>query len=87
MNYRQKTVLLICFFIFVGSIVYVPQEFNLLVGGAYGNFTPKTHFSGFCWITDLTYEIALKVLLIEWFAICVLFVTGFFLFKSNENIK
>jgi hypothetical protein len=87
MNHRQKIVIRVCFFIFIGTVLYVPEEYNLIVGGAYSTFIPKTKFLGFVLITDLTYEIALKVLLIEWFAICVLFVAGFFLFKSNENIK
>lgn len=84
MNYRQKTVLLICFFIFVGSIIFVPQEINFLIGGAEDGFIPRTKFQGFVLITNLKNEIALKILLAEWFAISILFVTGFFLFKSNK---
>ena len=87
MNHRQKTVLLICFFIFIGSVLYVPQEINLLIGGAERSFIPRTKFQGFVFIANLENEVAFKILVAEWFAIFIVFVTGFFLFKSNETIK
>jgi hypothetical protein len=87
MNYRQKTILLVCFFIFIVSVLYGPEEINLLIGGAETSFIPRTKFQGFVFIANLENEVAFKMLVAEWFAIFIVFVTGFFLFKSNENIK
>ena len=50
-------------FLFLLTLIYVPEERRI------GN---GTVFEGYVFIFDLLYEISLKMLLIEWFAIIVI---------------
>jgi len=61
--------------LFFLTLLFVPQEVRI---------ENATMFEGYVFIFDLFYEISLKMLLIEWFAIIVINL-GLFKFFSNDD--
>lgn len=77
MNASQKRVLLTSLIIFIMSIAYIPEQ------STYNN---HTYHEGWGWIWNLSEEIGLKVLIIEWIGIAVTGLALFLYFKSpNSN--
>ena len=72
-NSKQKNVLLFFLFLFLISIVYVPEVDR--VG-------QLTYLEGWVFIWDLFTDIYLKILFVEWFGIFVLGGGLFFYFKE-----
>lgn len=88
MNRTQKRVLVFFLCLFFASLIIVPYEVNFSV--AADRTHPKTAFMGFTFIGSSDFEIdlaeiSIKVLLIEWFALAVLFISLFFFFKDNKK--
>ena len=73
MNKNQKNLLLALVVAMLLSVLFVPEE---------ENFNNIAFFSGFAFIGNLTDQISLKVILIEWVAIIVIF---FALYKYFED--
>ena len=59
----KKILLLESMILFLLTLIFVPQELRTDNG---------TVFEGYVFVSDLFYEISLKMLLIEWFAIIVI---------------
>ena len=74
MNEQQKKVLLVSLGLFLLSIIYVPEM-------VMNNTIAISHGWNFIW--DLSFEINLKVLLIEWVGIAVVSGGLFFYFKHK----
>lgn len=76
MNENQKKVLLLTLISFLLSVVYVPEQ-------TYTTSLRVPFFVGWTLISDLSYDIALTVLLIEWAGIVVVSLGLFFYFKEK----
>ena len=74
MNEQQKKVLLISLSLFLLSIIYVPEM-------VMNKTIAISHGWNFIW--DLSFEINLKVLLIEWIGIAVIGGGLFYYFKQR----
>ena len=74
MNEQQKKVLLVSLSLFLLSIIYVPEM-------VMNKTIAISHGWNFIW--DLSFEINLKVLLIEWVGIAVVSGGLFFYFKHK----
>lgn len=86
MNKNQKRSLVFFLCLFLASLMIVPYEVNFSVG--VDRTHPKTAFMGFTFIGSSDFEIdlaeiSIKVLLIEWFAIAVLFFGVFKFFEQD----
>ena len=64
----QKRLLVIFMGLFVLSLLIVPEELS-----GVGDSGKVTVFEGYVFVLDLTYEISLKMLFLEWFALVVLY--------------
>jgi hypothetical protein len=64
----QKRLLAIFMGLFVLSLLIVPEELS-----GVGDSGKVTVFEGYVFFLDLTYEISLKMLFLEWFALVVLY--------------
>ncbi len=64
----QKRLLAIFLGLFILSLLIVPEEINGLGDGG-----RSTTFEGYVFVLDLIYEISLKMLFLEWFALVVLY--------------
>jgi len=65
---KLKTFQFIFLCLFVLSLLIVPEEINGL-----GDSGKSTTFEGYVFVLDLIYEISLKMLFLEWFALVVLY--------------
>ncbi len=65
----QKRLQVIFLGLFILSLLIVPEEINGL-----GDSGRSTTFEGYVFVLDLIYEISLKMLFLEWFALVVLYV-------------
>jgi hypothetical protein len=74
MNEQQKKILFVSLSLFLFSIIYVPEM-------VVNNTMAISHGWNFIW--DLSFEINLKVLLIEWVGIAVIGGGLFFYFKQK----
>jgi len=74
MNEQQKKVLLVSLSLFLLSIIYVPEM-------VMNKTIAISHGWNFIW--DLSFEINLKVLLIEWIGIAVIGGGLFYYFKQR----
>jgi hypothetical protein len=75
----QKRLLAIFLGLFILSLLIVPEELSGLGEGGKG-----TVFEGFVFVLNLSYEISLKMLFLEWFGLAVLYLglTKIFAIKS-----
>jgi hypothetical protein len=71
----KKIFLLESMILFLLTLIFVPQELRTENG---------TVFEGYIFVFDLFYEISLKMLLIEWFAIVVINVGLFKYFTIDD---
>jgi len=76
MNANQRRVLIICLSIFFLSVIYVPT-FEIWRG--------EIEQFQYSFIWSLDYDIALKVIFVEWFGIAVIFTGLMFLFKDKND--
>jgi hypothetical protein len=76
MNKNLKKILLLeSMVMFFLTLIFVPQEVRI---------ENATVFEGYVFIFDLFYEISLKMLLIEWFAIIVINIGLFKYFTIDD---
>lgn len=64
----QKRLIAIFLGLFILSLLIVPEELS-----GVGESGKVTTFEGYVFVLDLTYEISLKMLFLEWFALVVLY--------------
>jgi len=77
MNMKQKKLLMGCLATFLLSIIFIPEQ-ETFVGGI-------TMADGYSLIWNLSNEVNLKVLMIEWFGIGVTFFALFMLFRGEDK--
>jgi len=65
---KNKFLLPVFLFLFLFTILYVPEELN-----GVGQSGKVTTFEGYVFVLNLTYEVSLKMLFIEWFSLVVLY--------------
>jgi hypothetical protein len=65
LNSKRKKVIIVCLILFLISVVYLPTEMK--------HDEIHTVFLGYEFIWDIAFDIALKMLLVEWIAIAVIF--------------
>ena len=65
---KNKFLLPVFVFLFLFTILYVPEELN-----GVGQSGKVTTFEGYVFVLNLTYEVSLKMLFIEWFSLVVLY--------------
>jgi hypothetical protein len=75
----QKQLLAIFLGLFILSLLVVPEELS-----GVGESGKVTVFQGYVFVLDMTYEISLKMLLLEWFGLVVSYIclTKIFATKS-----
>jgi hypothetical protein len=78
MNDLKKILLPVFLILFLFTILYVPEEINGLGTNGQG-----TTFEGYVFVLDLSYEISLKMLFIEWFSLIILYFGLSKVFKSD----
>jgi uncharacterized membrane protein len=73
MNKNQKNVLIFALALFFASIIYVPEMYV---------YNGNASHSGWVFLWDLSEDINLKILIVEWLGIFVIGLGIFLLFKS-----
>ena len=76
MNTKQKKLLMGCLAAFLLSIIFIPEQ---------ETFGGITMADGYSLIWNLSNEVNLKVLMIEWFGIGVTFFALFMLFRGEDQ--
>lgn len=74
-NSRQKSVIIGCLILFLISAIYVPTEISQ---------NGMTAFGGYYLTWEIFGEVALKILLIEWVAIAVIFAALFAISGTHD---
>lgn len=80
MNNSQKKVLLMFIILFSVTIIFLPEESSSPNGN-------QISFEGFTFLWNLSYEISIKTLLVEWFGLALIFFGMFLYFKSEKDTK